>query len=532
MAGLPLLFRTLKYQLPRQVLGRMAWLLKRGWRHIRQPGLPMGGASDPVSLNLPPPGSTKTLFPERNRFRLLNLERDYSSGVNWGDLDHGALWHYTLNSFDWALSPGGTSLEAVQLMDGFLDSIEDNPAGMDPWPMSRRIQNWICVLNRDEVRPVVRRRLSGAVLAQARILSRNLEFHLMGNHLLENGLALLWAGYWLGNQRFVKRSMGLLSDQLPRQILDDGGHEERSPMYHCRLLDGLLASLYMVRNNPEVYGRSALDSTLTRAVKPMINWVRAISFSNGALPMVNDSAPGEFPSPEMLEARARDLGIQVGRRSLGESGYRRLNNRGMELLADVGPMGPDHNPGHGHCDALSFILFAGGAPLLVDTGTSSYDDPKVRFAERGTRAHNTVMVKGREQSEIWGKFRVGRRPRIKDLDMGEKFLEASHTGYDFLNIRHHRRVELDAGELSIRDRVRSDANISCEANFHFHSGAVLRSTRNSVTWAGGRMLWSGGTASIERGWISGGFNKRVPAPVVRIGFSSRSGLVTRIQVKT
>ena len=516
MARLALLLRTLRYQKPRQLWGRLKREFRNRCRKFIRPGLPGGKSVMPRKLYLWKGEGWGDAFPEGGRFRLLNLDRVYPSGVEWGDSHHGPLWHYTLNAFDWAVFPLEKSLEALAYMDAFLKDLPNNPVGMDPWPTSRRIQNWIRVLNREEVPLRDRNRLAGALDAQARVVSRNLETHLLGNHLLENGLALMWAGYWLNNRRFLARSLRVLSAQLKKQILRDGGHEERSPMYHCRLLEGLISSLYMVRNNPEIYRKSTFESVLAPAVEAMMGWTRAISFSDGSLPQVNDSAPGGAPSPAALEIRVHELGVPVRTPGLGESGYRRLVNHGLELLADVGPMGPDHNPGHGHCDALSFILHVNGHPLLVDTGTSSYDEPEVRFAERSTRAHNTVMVDGREQSEIWGKFRVGRRARIRDLSTGENYVEATHTGYDIMGIRHCRRLELYPNELRILDRVQGSPSRPCEANFHFHPRVPVNVTPESASWPGGRMTWGEGIGTAVECPVSAGFNKRVPATVVRV----------------
>lgn len=75
----------------------------------------------------------------------------------------------------------------------------------------------------------------------------------------------------------------------------------------------------------------------------------------------------------------------------------------MELLADVGSIGPDYQPGHAHADTFNFVLYLNERPIIVDTGTSTYEVNEIRFYERSTAAHNTVVVAGKNSSESMGR---------------------------------------------------------------------------------------------------------------------------------
>ena len=41
-------------------------------------------------------------------------------------------------------------------------------------------------------------------------------------------------------ENWKNRGIRILNEQLKEQILNDGGHFERSPMYHCIILEDLL----------------------------------------------------------------------------------------------------------------------------------------------------------------------------------------------------------------------------------------------------------------------------------------------------
>jgi hypothetical protein len=80
-------------------------------------------------------------------------------------------------------------------------------------------------------------------------------------------------------------------------------------------------------------------------------------------------------------------------------------------LLDAALLGPDENPGHGHADALSVVIYRSGSEVLVDPGTFEYGSGPIREYYRSTEAHNTAVVNGAGQADFWGAFRVGRRPR-------------------------------------------------------------------------------------------------------------------------
>jgi uncharacterized heparinase superfamily protein len=114
-------------------------------------------------------------------------------------------------------------------------------------------------------------------------------------------------------------------------------------------------------------------------------------------------------------------------------------------------VGPDYQPGHTHCDTLSYELCVAGQRVVVDAGTHSYGLDEWRDLARRTSSHNTVQLDGCEQSEIWGAFRVGRRARplratLSAWQDGRLLFSGSHDGYRHLpgHPRHERRIVMVA----------------------------------------------------------------------------------------
>lgn len=400
-----------------------------------------------------------------NRFCFLNRERAIRS---WNDPEVPKLWLYNLHYFDHPQE---------QLMQRW---IRENPRGVgngwEPYPIAIRLVNWIkWALGRKELRTD----FLSSLAEQAEYLSQSLEDHLGANHLLADLVALTMAGMFLeGKSAFAWLETGrkLLRAQIAEQILADGGHYERSPMYHALALESLLdlVNISRVYDLPCEADRALWEKT----AGSMLCWLRKMTHPDGGIAFFNDAAFGIAPEPAELLGYAARLGIDAAAVSEGNaSGYVRLESGGAVVLFDAAHLGPDHQPGHGHADTLSFELSVGARRVLVNSGTSTYERGPERQWQRGTAAHNTVRVDGEDQSEVWSAFRVARRARPFGLRTdGKTFVEAAHDGYRRLPspVIHRRRVELAGDRLRVTDALEGSGPHQVEIFFHFHPEAEAR----------------------------------------------------------
>lgn len=142
---------------------------------------------------------------------------------------------------------------------------------------------------------------------------------------------------------------------------------------------------------------------------------------------------------------------------------------------DIGAVGPDYLPGHAHADTLSFELSLHGKRLMVNGGTSTYEASAERVRQRGTAAHNALMIDGHDSSEVWSSFRVARRARIVDVRVIEETrsetigIAAAHDGYRRLSagLIHERCWQLAPTHLTIYDTVKRYLGHEAVINFHF-----------------------------------------------------------------
>jgi uncharacterized heparinase superfamily protein len=147
-------------------------------------------------------------------------------------------------------------------------------------------------------------------------------------------------------------------------------------------------------------------------------------------------------------------------------------------LLDLAPVGPDYLPGHAHADTLCFELSVHGQRVLVNSGTSCYGTSAERLRQRGTAAHNTVVVDDADSSEVWGGFRVARRARALapqvNLENGCQTAQCAHNGYARLpgSPLHERRWALTPQGLQVDDHVKGP-HTKAQAFFHIHPDVKL-----------------------------------------------------------
>ncbi|PYY12630.1 MAG: heparinase, partial [Acidobacteria bacterium] len=322
------------------------------------------------------------------------------------------LWLYHLNYCDFLnvdLRAFERRFHLRRALDVALDWCTQNTTGMEvgwePYPLSLRIVNWLKFLmrNAERAEALGKGETLQALLAGLRIqalaLEARLETHLLANHLMKNIKALMFAGALLGapeSSRWWARGEKLLKRELAEQILADGGHFERSPMYHAEALEDLLD----IRTLASACGSvMKCAPQLSACIAQMAAFLRCMLHPDGEIPLFNDSALGIARPAGQLLTLAGDSGEvpSVARPEvsvLDDTGYAviRAPNSGGCLIFDCGPLGPDYQPGHGHSDVLSYELSLHGQRVVVDTGVSTYEPCAERRYERSTAAHNTVRI--------------------------------------------------------------------------------------------------------------------------------------------
>jgi hypothetical protein len=373
---------------------------------------------------------------------------------------------------------------AVELVDGWIAA---NPTRNDdawhPYTVATRIANWTAALT---LAPeLATSRVGASLWRQLLRLEANIEDDVLGNHLIRDARGLVAGGAAFAEPTLQERGLDLLRRELPDQVLPDGGHYERSPVYHFVVLRDLL----------EVQALTGA-AWLAEPIERMRRFAAGVQRPDGAPPLFNDGGVDLAPRLELGEPPP---GVSVFR----ETGYVVVRSERLWLAVDCGAPGPAFLPAHAHADALSVQLWWDGRPAIVDTGTSTYEPGPERDRIRSTGAHSTVTLDGRSQFDVWRSFRAGRLPQVCLDRVGEGGLEARVRWPS--GETHVRRVEWSAAEVVISDRLEGRGHHAIASRLVLAPGdraAVIEPV--------------GGTARVERGVVGERFGERRETEVLAI----------------
>ncbi len=485
---LPMVLRTLRHLRPEQAraqLHHMLFGLPRPRPHAGPIPEPSRLRSQPAFLPPSPhvradtasPGSQASTDPPTRGggpWQVVLLERSLAldpaspDGIDWAGQPHGPLVAYHWHQHEYLRLAAFAPDERARILESW---IAGHPAGIgwDPHPISLRLFCWGKLLLEAGALPdsaALRARLHASLADQAETLAAGIEVRLQANHLLTNLMGLVFAGLvfegaaadrWLGHADWLGR-------ELAAQVHPDGGHEERSPMYHALLLENLLDLLNLARASSRAKA-DWIDAWRTTAER-MLRALAVYTRPDGDLALLADSGLAVAQPPARLVDYARRVGALAaegaavgsgGSIHLPQSGYLRLRAGDWDLIASVAGPAPPHQPGHAHCDALAFELSLANARLVCDTGLYDYRPGTRRDQARATAGHATLQFDGREQAELWAAHRIGARPEVALLAWdGAGVAQAACRGYGRGAPRQLRSFAVDDECVTIVDRVEDD----------------------------------------------------------------------------
>jgi len=425
------------------------------------------------------------------------------------------------------------------------------------------------------------------------------------NHLIGEAAALFIAAlswpYWPAARSWLATAKAILEREAVAQNAPDGVNREQAVSYQQFVLDLLLLCMLAGKANKQWF-----SPDYESRIESMLDYLASIMDSGGNVPMFGDADDGLATrlSPEAgfcpyksllatgaLLFRRGDFKLKAGRlddktrwlfgadadaqfagldaettrlpprQTFPEGGYFVLGcgfetREEIRLVADAGPLGYRSIAAHGHADALSFSLSAGGLEFLVDPGTYAYHtQERWRNYFRGTSAHNTVRIDALDQSVPGGNFmwlskaRAGCSLWLSSPD--KDCFEGWHDGYMRLDdpVKHRRLIELDkrARRVLIEDTLDMGEEHDVELFFHCSErcsvdavggGYVIRQGDISIKLIlpereGATMALYKGSMAPLLGWVSRAFDSRQAAPTIvwRARLPGRAVLRTEILIR-
>ena len=465
---------TIKYLKLIQITYRLKSYLfkKKNLSHQDLPSFDLTLKKEAWTLPIP---KKQSLFDDLN-FKFLNKTNNLDI-IGWNNPDQAYLWNYNLHYFDDLSAHNATErLDKHQLL--LMHWIEHNAPGdglgWESYPTSLRIVNIIkWYLSGQQINDSIQESLA----MQCRSVYQNLEFHLLGNHLIANAKALIFGGIIFSGQEsisWLKKGSEILVEQLKEQIREDGAHFELSPMYHSIILEDFLDILNIINisNTKSSYIETS-RILLSDEISKMVFWLDQMTHPDGEISFFNDSSFGIASNINDIRDYTKRLNVDCSEDGFAlSSGYYVASNEKAYLIFDAAIIGPDYMPGHAHADTLSFELSLYKNRFIVNSGTSLYGTGEERLRQRSTEAHNTVVIDKENSSQVWSGFRVARRAYPYDCNYSQNnnhVLQARHDGYNFLSGKpqHFRQLILQDYSLEILDRIEGPFK-QARAFFHLH----------------------------------------------------------------
>jgi hypothetical protein len=406
------------------------------------------------------------------------------------------------------------------------------------------------------------------------------------NHLIGEAAGLFIAAltwpHWPGARAWLAAAKATLEREALSQNAPDGVNREQAVSYQQFVLDFLLLPLLAARANGQPFS-TAYESR----IEAMLEYLASIMDVRGNVPMFGDADDGivvslaqggdfspyrsllatgailfrrgDFKlkagvlddktrwllgsqSEALFEAQDTTQGRLPPRQAFPEGGYYILGcdfetDNEIRLISDAGPVGYRSIAAHGHADALAFTLSVGGLEFLIDPGTYAYhtQGPWRRYF-RGTSAHNTLRVDGRDQSQSGGNFMWLKKARAgcsRWWSTAERdVFEGWQDGYTRLAdpVMHRRRIVLRkaARRVAIEDRLEMAGEHEIELFFHcgercridplpdgyaIGQGAKTLILRLPRSEASGSCIYRGSSAPIS-GWVSRRFDNKQPSSTI------------------
>ena len=303
----------------------------------------------------------------------------------WSDQLLGFGWLRHLRAAESAI----TRANARALVDEWisLQGAFDTVDGWRPDLVARRIISWLSqaplVLHEADMR--FYRRFLRNLTRQVRYLRRAYKASRDGVPRLQAIMALNYAALCMQNQaRTLKGVTRLLTDELERQVLPDGGHASRNPSALIELLLDLLPlrQAFAARNVPP-------PAALNNAIDRMMPMLRFFRHGDGNFALFNGMGPTRTDLVSTVLAYDDARGQPVA--NAPHSGYQRVQVGDALLIVDAGPPPPLALSYEAHAGCLSFELSSKNHRIVVNCGLPGTSRETWRHVARASAAHSTVI---------------------------------------------------------------------------------------------------------------------------------------------
>lgn len=340
------------------------------------------------------------------------------------------------------------------------------------------------------------------------------------NHLIGELTFILHSAFFINckeKNKWIKKSIELLNEQINNQFFIDGINKEQSVNYQIHTMELYFLSEYILNKNGLRLKRNAVN-----ILKKACFYLDKISEKDGTVFNIGDEDGGHILKLQKNCSNIIDIlqfGVLIlndykiyGKKDklidykilmlFGEKYLEFINDNtnfkdddkkyylfkkgGMfikdgfinelpyKASIDFGEIGMAPLNAHAHSDILSFNLNIDNKPFLVDCGTYKYhNDEGFRNYFKSVKAHNTVSINRKNQFEFLGKFMNGKSPKNKIIFIDEKNIHCYSDAYKNLKCKIFRKISF-GDEIIIEDIIENTSHKNIEVNQYFNFDSSVK----------------------------------------------------------
>lgn len=344
------------------------------------------------------------------------------------------LINYYINYFDFINSE--KNYKKTQLINNIINKwniffLKKKSIIFDQYPLSIRIFN---LIKWDLKFRKIDQKTKIIIFKQADFLRKNLEYHLVGNHLITNLKAIIYSSLYFetkNSEKWFNEIIKILELQIDYQILADGCHYEKSPMYQLNVIQDFID----ICNILNAYNKKNLKiyKKIKKTIDRMLKWSLSSCHLNKEIPFINDSNNDSYSSLkeiminyEIIFQKKFDF-KNKNFIYLKNSGIVRVLQNDLCLILNLTTKDSKYPTGHSHSDTFSYEISKKKQKIIVNKGISKYETSADRVLERSLISHNCTAIDDLNCTDVQGSFRVGRSPKI-NLRISKKKNEIEITG--------------------------------------------------------------------------------------------------------
>lgn len=356
------------------------------------------------------------------------------------------------------------------------------------------------------------------------------------NHQVHGGLAMLYLGvffpHFINAGELKKTGIAILKHHLNNAFYTDGGNVEQMFGYYP-FETHIFRDFLLISESNNIPVPRNLRSCLIK----MGGFMKTVAQPNQTMPPINDSYEMSIgPSVDMLE----DI-LETSIKGRNSALFEETQFAVFRTLDKENAWYVTCNPAkmigaHSHAGRLGFTLWYNNSPIIVESGVSNYDDPKLVSWYRTSRAHNTVLIDGKSDFEtstdiLWASKRETEN-KILELEENEIFSSCRMISPKSEEVNSgvtwNRTLAIVKSKIFILyDCFNADLEHDYELLLHFPDGEFSKKGKN-LLWKSGSDVFKILTPNpdlyqnidIENGLISKKA-ENISAPIVSYKFKKK-----------